>query len=283
MHTLSRYLVVLTAILFSVGAYAQNDPWTHHFLKMSDGANLHYVEMGQGTPVILLHGAGGSGEGNWMRNGIGPELAKTNRVIALDQRGHAYTDAGDRGKMTQDVLELMNHLGIEQAHIGGFSMGGAVTASLLATNPEKFITAHFGGSGLSETEAWTDKLPPEPEGEDVLSDQARSDYQAAQANRAATMEAMNRIFDPMRAAAEQAEEVLPADRELDLPAVDFPILAVVGEFDRPFGRTHRFYREAYDFRRVILRGKDHLGSVMAGSIPDRYIEVMAEFISANNP
>jgi pimeloyl-ACP methyl ester carboxylesterase len=240
--------------------------------------------MGQGTPVILLHGAGGSGEGNWMRNGIGPALAKTNRVIALDQRGHAYTDeGGGLSKMPQDVLELMNHLGIEKAHIGGFSMGGAVTASLLATNPEKFITAHFGGSGLGETTEWSDALPPEPEGEDVLSDQARADYQAAQANRAATMDAMNRLFDPMRAAAEQAEEVLPAERELDLPAVDFPILVVVGEYDRPFGRTHRFYREAYDYRRVILRGKDHLGSVMAGSIPQRYIDVMAEFIAANNP
>mgnify|MGYP000150024109 CR=1 FL=1 len=269
--------------LTSLASIAQNDPWQHHFLKMSDGANLHYVTMGQGTPVILLHGAGGSGEGNWMRNGIGPALAQSNWVIALDQRGHAYTDEGGRGKMTQDVLELMNHLGIEKAHIGGFSMGGAVTGALLASNPEKFITAHFGGSGLRETEEWSENLPSEPEGEDVLSAQARADYQAAQANRAETMAEMNKLFDPMRAAAKQAAEVLPGESELDLWAVDFPILNIIGEYDRPFGRSHRFYREAKDYRRVILPGKDHLGSVMAGSMPQRYIDVMVEFIRANNP
>jgi len=153
-----RALLAVALFLAGTSLAHAEDPWTHHFLKMSDGAKLHYVEMGQGTPVILLHGAGGSGEGNWMRNGIGPALAKTNRLIAPDQRGHAYTDAGDRSKMAQDVLELMNHLGIEKAHIGGFSMGGGVTARLLATNPERFITAHFGGSGVRETAEWSGKL-----------------------------------------------------------------------------------------------------------------------------
>ena len=283
MNTIKKSLAALVVLCFSLSAFAEGDPWKHHFVKMSDGANLHYVTMGEGTPVILLHGAGGSGEGNWMRNGIGPALAKTNLVIALDQRGHAYTDGGDRGKMAQDVLELMNHLGIEKAHIGGFSMGGGVAGRILATNPEKFIAASFGGSGLRETAEWTDKLPPDPEGTDVLSAQARADYQAASAKRDQTMAEMNKVFDPMRAKAKQAAEVKPADRELDLGAVDFPILAIVGEFDRPLSRTHRFYREAKDFRRVILPGKDHLGSVMAGSIPQRYIDVMVEFITQNNP
>jgi pimeloyl-ACP methyl ester carboxylesterase len=280
---MNRFLTTLLFIFIPLLAFAEGDPWKHHFVKMSDGANLHYVTMGQGTPIILLHGAGGSGEGNWMRNGIGPALAKTNLVIALDQRGHAYTDAGELGKMTQDVLELMNHLGIEKAHIGGFSMGGAVTAGLLATNPEKFITASFGGSGIRETEEWTDKMPTDPEGTDAQGAQARADYQAASANRDQTMAEMNKVFDPMRKQAKQAKEVKPADRELDLAAVDFPILVIVGEFDRPLTRTHRLYREARDFRRVILPGKDHLGSVMAGSIPQKYIDTMVEFITQNNP
>lgn len=282
MKQLHRCLAAMLALALSCSALAE-DPWDHHFVKMSDGANLHYVTMGEGTPVILLHGAGGSGEGNWMRNGIGPALAETNWVIAPDQRGHAYTDEGDRSRFTQDVLELMNHLGIEKAHIGGFSMGGAVTGALLASNPEKFITAHFGGSGLREVEEWAENMPPDPEGTDELGQQARADYQAAQAKREETMAEMNKIFDPMRENAEQVEEVKPGERDLDLPAIDFPILVVVGEYDRPLSRTHRFYREAKDFRRVILPGKDHLGSVMAGSIPQKYIDVMVEFITMHNP
>src|SRR5262245_54563735 len=58
-----------------------NRGWTEHFAILKDGTKLHYVEMGKGTPVILIHGAGGSAIGNWFVNGIAPALAKTNRVI----------------------------------------------------------------------------------------------------------------------------------------------------------------------------------------------------------
>lgn len=282
MRTVS--VAIIAGTFLGTVAWAEpDDPWSHHFLKMSDGALMHYVEMGQGTPVILLHGAGGSGEGNWFKNGIGAALAKTNRVIALDQRGHAYSDDGERGKMVQDVLELMNHLGIEKAHIGGFSMGGGVTARLLATNSEKFLSVHFGGSGVRETEEFANMIPSDPEGEDPLSAKARRAYYAARESRDATREKMNRIFDPMRAKAPQAEEVLPGDGELDLGALDVPILAVVGEFDRPLSRTHRLWREAKDFRLVVLEERDHLGSVLYGTMPQKYIDVMVEFITANNP
>ena len=39
--------------------------WTEQAFTTSDGTKLHYVEMGAGTPVVLIHGAGGSAVGNW--------------------------------------------------------------------------------------------------------------------------------------------------------------------------------------------------------------------------
>ena len=48
---------------------AEADAWTDHAFVTSDGTNLHYVEMGRGVPVILIHGAGGSAVGNWFANG----------------------------------------------------------------------------------------------------------------------------------------------------------------------------------------------------------------------
>jgi pimeloyl-ACP methyl ester carboxylesterase len=279
-----RTVVIAASLLIAAAAEAQlDDPWSHHFIRMSDGAVMHYVEMGEGTPVILLHGAGGSGEGNWFRNGIGPALAETNRVIALDQRGHAWSDDGDRSKMVQDVLELMNQLGFEQAHIGGFSMGGAVTAALLASNPEKFLSVHFGGSGVTETPEFRDSIPPDPEGEDVLAAQATRIYQQAGADREAIRDEMSELFAPMRAAAPRAAEVVPGERALDLGALDVPILVVIGEYDRPLSRSHRLWREAKDFRLVVLEGRNHLGSVLYGTMPQKYIDVMVEFITANNP
>src|SRR5262245_43735904 len=148
------------ALLLGLGVLALGDArgegqaWTDHYYTVSDGTKLHYVEMGKGTPVILIHGAGGSAVGNWFSNGIAAAMADTNRVIGIDMRGHALSEAGPpggRSKMAQDVLEFMQQQKIEKAHIGGYSMGGGITLSLLTTHPEKFITAHFGGSGLGET------------------------------------------------------------------------------------------------------------------------------------
>src|SRR5687768_18167626 len=130
---LSR-IIGIGILLVSGMAYAK-DPWTHHYYTVSDGTKLHYAEMGKGTPVILIHGAGGSAVGNWFRNGIAPALAKTNRVIGIDMRGHALSEAGPPGGrqyMARDVLEFMQQQKIEKAHIGGYSMGGGVTLSLLA-------------------------------------------------------------------------------------------------------------------------------------------------------
>src|SRR5687768_4635991 len=126
--------------------------WTH-----PDGTKFHYLEMGRGTPVILIHGSGGTAA-NWMANGLGANLAKTNRVLAIDMRGHGQT-VGPDGKrqrrtpnMDLDVLAFMDAQGIKKAHIGGFSMGGSITSQLMARAPERFITAHFGGSGVREPE-----------------------------------------------------------------------------------------------------------------------------------
>ena len=111
--------------------------------------------MGTGTPVILIHGSGGTAL-NWMANGLGASIAKTNRVLAIDMRGHGQT-VGPDGKrqrrtpnMDLDVLAFMDAMGIQRAHIGGFSMGGSITSQLMARAPERFISAHFGGSGVRE-------------------------------------------------------------------------------------------------------------------------------------
>src|ERR1700733_5011008 len=91
--------------------------WVDHYFVTSDGTKLHYVEMGQGVPVILIHGAGGSAVGNWFANGIAPALAATNRVIGIDMRAHGLSEAGpaeSRSKMAADVVEFMDAQGIEK-------------------------------------------------------------------------------------------------------------------------------------------------------------------------
>ena len=71
--------------------------------------------------------------------------------------------------------------------------------------------------------------------------------------------------------------------ELDLTTITFPILAVAGEFDQLYTRTHRLWREAPNFQRVILRNRGHLSSYMAGLAPELYRGSLTTFIVSHNP
>jgi pimeloyl-ACP methyl ester carboxylesterase len=273
---------------------AQRAVWTDHYFTTSDGTKLHYVEMGQGTPVILIHGAGGSAVGNWFANGIAPRLAKTNRVIGIDMRGHALSEEGPpggRSKMANDVVEFMDQQGIQKAHIAGYSMGGGVTLALLIEHPERFITAGFHGSGVGETAEWRDRVPKDKPGVDPEADQARAAYQAARAargeevgNGAAGVGAGGLTAEQQRARAEEMAKRREAQlARLDLAKIRFPVMAINGEFDRPLAKTHRLWRELDDFTNLVLPGKGHLSAVMKDFIPQAYIDGMAAFVTRNNP
>jgi pimeloyl-ACP methyl ester carboxylesterase len=253
--------------------------------------------MGEGTPVVLIHGAGGSAVGNWFANGIAPALAPTNRVIGIDMRGHGLSQDGPRsgtGVMAKDVVELLDAQGIAKAHIGGYSMGGMVTSLLLTSIRDKFLSAHFGGSGLGETEEWADRIPPDPAASDPEAKAAQSAYNAVQRERGAEVgngaggsgasrivAALRDMTDEQRAEMEKRRREAAA--KLDLSSITFPVLAVNGEFDGWRAKTHRMWRELPNFTNVVLPGKGHLSAVMPGFIPQAYIDAMVAFITTNNP
>ena len=75
----------------------------------------------------------------------------------------------------------------------------------------------------------------------------------------------------------------PGERgAIDLTKIKIPVLAINGEFDGPNAKTHRMQRELADFTAVVLPGKSHLTAIMAGYIPQLYIDSLVEFIDAND-
>ena len=275
-------------------APSASDPWTHHYFTTSDGVKLHYVEQGSGTPVILIHGAGGSAVGNWFNNGIAARLVATNRVVGIDMRGHGLSEMGDLSKMADDVLELMDREGIAKAHIGGYSMGGGITLRLMASHPERFLTAHFGGSGIPEVdEQLRDKIPADKTGEAPMEAKARALYQSIQTARASgrgeevgnNAQALRERFAQARAGGESGASLRAAFQrpEIDLRTIDFPVLAVNGDYDRPYAKTHRMWRELASFTNVVLEGHGHLSAVMAGITPPEYAEALRKFVVENDP
>jgi pimeloyl-ACP methyl ester carboxylesterase len=265
--------------------------WPDGFFTVADGARLHYVEAGQGAPVILLHGARGSAIGNWFSNGIAPKLAETNHVYALDMRGHGLSGGERHGHlhMAADVIAFMDQKGIEKAHVAGYSMGGGIMLQILAKAPHRFLTACFQGSGVSETAEWRDHVPPDVQGRDPDEERANA---LVRARRAAKGEEVgNNLGERMARAAPRAVAAVEdmAGRfqaqllGVDLKAIDFPVMAINGEYDRPNARTHRLAREVRDFTNLVLPGKGHLTAMMAGFIPSEYVEGYATFVARNNP
>ncbi len=286
--SIALYLAMMASTVF-----AQNEP-SHHYFTTSDGVKIHYLVMGKGTPVVLIHGYTGSAEGNWFSNGIAQALAKNHMVVALDCRNHGKSDKPDgptgRGK-AEDVIELIDHLKIQKAHFHGYSMGGGIVARLLALIPERFITASFGGSGIPEVDPeWRAKVPPDKEGRDPQEDEASRRLRIRramdlgmsreEAEKLAATAPSPRTAAPTASAPAAAP---PAGPRLDLTKITIPVLAINGEFDRPNAKTHRMQRELKNFKSVILPGKSHLTAIMAGYMPDLYLTSLVDFINANDP
>lgn len=287
--TRTRNLIILALLALTATATATAQEPTHAFFTTSDDIKIHYMQLGtEGSHVILIHGYLGSAQGNWFMNGIAQALAKTHRVTAIDCRNHGQSDKPvARGPgIPEDVIELMDHLKIEKAHMHGYSMGGGITGRILASHPERLITAGFGGSGIREADdEWIDRVPADKEGVDpeeatVL----RGLIISSAVNNGMTQEEAEKLADtprPPRTA--RTGGTRRRGPGIDLTKVTIPILAINGEYDRPYSKTHRMWRELDNFTNVILPGKSHLTAIVAPYMPDEYLQALVKFINANDP
>jgi pimeloyl-ACP methyl ester carboxylesterase len=102
-----------------------------------NGLRMYYEIHGTGAPLVVLHGAymtiDAMGE-------VVPGLARSRRVVAVELQGHGRTADIDRPlsyeAMADDVAALIEHLGIEEADVFGYSMGGGVALQVAIRHPE---------------------------------------------------------------------------------------------------------------------------------------------------
>ena len=125
-----------------------------------DGIELGWREVGQGRPVVLLHGYFSNAVTNWIKFGHAATLAAAGfRVIMPDLRAH-----GDSAKphdpaayppdvLADDGLALIAQLGLPDYDIGGYSLGGRTVARMLVRGaaPRRAIIAGMGLTGLTDT------------------------------------------------------------------------------------------------------------------------------------
>ena len=103
-----------------------------------NGIDLFYDERGEGTPLLLITGLSGNAL-DWTP--LLPTLAEGHRVIAIDPRGAGRSSAPPgpytMAMLAADALGLLNHLGIERAHVVGFSLGGMIAQELAIAAPAR--------------------------------------------------------------------------------------------------------------------------------------------------
>src|SRR5215471_16797033 len=121
----------------------------------SAGVPIYYEVIGTGTPILLVHGFLSSFEGNWGQSGwIDFLLAQGRQVVGMDCRGHGLSGkphdpsayAGDQ--VPNDVLAVMDAIGLERTDLMGYSIGGRMAIDLLSRVPQRLSAVIVGGAGL---------------------------------------------------------------------------------------------------------------------------------------
>jgi pimeloyl-ACP methyl ester carboxylesterase len=128
----------------------------------SDGIRLAWHELGEGRPLVLLHGLFSDAHVNWIKFGHAESIAGRGfRVIMPDLRAHGHSDKPHdphfypREVLARDARELIAHLALEEYDLGGYSLGGrtAVRATVTGAAPQRLIVAGMGLEGLLDTGA----------------------------------------------------------------------------------------------------------------------------------
>lgn len=101
-----------------------------------DGA-LHYDDIGEGPPVVLVHGITSTAALEW--RGLVGALADDYRCVTPDLRGHGRSEVGTQplrvATLADDLLALCDHLALDRPHLVGFSLGGNAVLHAVLTRP----------------------------------------------------------------------------------------------------------------------------------------------------
>jgi len=120
------------------------------FATASDGVRLHIEDTSSGTPVVFVHEFGGD-QRSWE-----PQVrffSRRYRCITFNARGYPPSDVpGDASQYSQaravdDIRDVMDHLGLERAHVVGLSMGGFATLHFGMTHPKRALSLVAAGVG----------------------------------------------------------------------------------------------------------------------------------------
>lgn len=253
----------------------------------SNGVRIHYLIEGEGEPVLLIHGFVVNAPLQWGMPGIFKTLAKNHRVIALDCRGHGKSDKPTDPRkygteMVEDVVRLLDHLKIKKAHVVGYSMGAIITGKLLATHPDRLLSATLGGAGVIpegvKLPEYVEELADSLEQGKGISPLLLALTPAGKANPPPEIiEMVNRrlVADNGKALAAVVRgwKKLTVRKE-QLKANKVPVLALIGERDPLKESVDAIKDDLANLRVVVIPRADHLTAFTA----PQFLQTLSKFL-----
>jgi pimeloyl-ACP methyl ester carboxylesterase len=117
------------------------------------GVRIYYEMEGKGPSIVLAHGVSGN-LNHWRRVGGYLDVLKNDfQLILFDARGHGRSDkphdpSAYGSKMTDDVVSILDDIGIKKAHYFGYSMGARIGFYVATIHADRFLSFILGGAGV---------------------------------------------------------------------------------------------------------------------------------------
>ncbi|WP_421694853.1 alpha/beta fold hydrolase [Aestuariivirga sp.] len=228
----------------------------------SDGVQIAYETAGEGPPILLIHGFASTGRVNWWDTGWVRTLTDSGRhVITFDHRGHGASEklydsaVYSAAEMAEDARRLLDHLGITEADVMGYSMGARVAAFLTIAHPSRVRRAVFAGlasrmiTGVGGAEAIAQALEA-PSRQDVTDNSAKAFRIFAEQTKG-DLKALAACIRSSR------EKITPEE----LAQIRVPVLVVAGDKDEVAGDVKTLVNAIPGAKGVTLANRNHMNAV----------------------
>ena len=244
------------------------------FFEARDSVRLAWRELGEGRPVVLLHGLFSSAEVNWIKFGTAARIAAEGfRVIMPDMRVHGSSDAPHDDYLyppdvlVNDLQDLVAHLDLGDFDLGGFSLGARTStrAVVAGMTPRRLI---LGGMGLAGLAGWQRR--------GQFFKRVIADFETAKRGDDTWLSIQfMKTMKVDRIAAGHLLDSFTDTAPKALAALTMPVLLVCGEQDGDNGSAPELAEALPDARLVTIPGT-HMSSVTQPEMG----EAMAAFLAA---
>jgi len=120
---------------------------------VSRGYRIHYIDAGSGPALVLLPGFPVPAA-RWRATGYIDDFARDFRVLAVDPLGHGLSEKSHNPNdysledCAMDVLAVLDHAGVDKAHVWGYSRGTYIAVAVAAAAPQRVLSLIVGGGRL---------------------------------------------------------------------------------------------------------------------------------------